>query len=819
MFIKESNDLAFVDFNGKDHSYKEFLSNIKKYSSLYDDLGGKNVLVLSENRPEWLYSFFSIWNNKGVVVSIDANSTPDEISYVLNDSSPEMIFCTNGTKERVDKALEKLDSYDGHVKIINIDNIVLEELNEKNQEYRTPLGDELAAMLYTSGTTGNPKGVMLSFNNLLSNMTGIIEREIITTKDQTLALLPFHHVLPLMVTLVVVHAGASVVFVPKIASHEILEALGKNRVTILVGVPRVYKLFYDGIKDQIQSKFITRKIYDMTSVIKSMKIRKTIFKKVHTKFGGHLKQMISGGAKLDPEIGDFFERLGFYVTEGYGLTETSPILAVATIKERKIGTVGKLLPKTEIKIVEDELLVKGPQVMLGYYKNLEKTREVLTEDGWFKTGDLAEMDSEGYLTIKGRKSSMIVLSNGKNIDPETIENKILNISKNLIDEIGIVAKNEKLNAIVVPNLLEFRKQGKNNIQQYVKEIIEDYNLDAPAYKKVLNFKLVEDELPKTRIGKVKRFMLPDILNDKVEKREKVEEPSTNEYLVLKAYVKKLKGFEPMPDDNLELEIGLDSLDKVELLAYIENSFSLKLDEGKFSEIPTLRKLSEYVKETATTFYEKEVDWKQMIEEAPIKPVKTGWIIKVFRVPILIVLKLYFRLGTIDKKKITNEQVIFVSNHQSFIDALVVAGVFPRKVLKNTYFLAIDLYFKKGIMKYIAHNSNIVVIDINKNVKNTIEEVSNILKQGKNILIFPEGARTKDGKVGEFKKVFAILAKELNISVQCVGIKGGFEAYSRYTKFPKPKKIKVKVLDKITPDGTYEDIVKKAETVIRDYVEN
>ena len=819
MFIKESNDLAFIDFSDKKYSYKEFMTNIRKYSSLYDELNGKNVLILAENRPEWLYSFFSIWNNAGIAVAIDANSNLDEIAYVLNDSAPEIIFCTDGTKERVEKALEKLDSYDGHVKTINIDSINLDELNEKNQEYKTPVGDDTAVMLYTSGTTGNPKGVMLTFDNLLSNMEGIIEREIVTTKDQTLALLPFHHVLPLMVTLVVVHAGASIVFVPKIASQEMLAALAKNRVTILVGVPRVYKLFYDGIREQIQSKAITRKIYEMTKYIKSMGIRKVIFKKVHEKFGGNIKQLISGGAKLDTEVADFFERLGFYVTEGYGLTETSPIIAVATIKERKIGTVGKLLPKTEIKILEDELLIKGPQVMKGYYNNPEKTKEVMTEDGWFKTGDLAEMDSEGYLTIKGRKSSMIVLSNGKNIDPEAIENKILNISNNLISEVGVVAKNEKLNAVIVPNLVEFRKQGKNNIQQYVKEIIEDYNLKASSYKKVLNFKLVEEELPKTRIGKLKRFMLPDILNDKVVKKEKVEEPDTNEYKVLKDYVRKLKGFEPMPDDNLELEIGLDSLDKVELLAYIENSFGMKLDEGKFSEMPTLRKLSEYVKETATTFYEKEVDWKQMIDEVPVKKVNTGWIIRFFRIPILLILKLYFRLEIIDKKKVPDEQLIFVSNHQSFIDALVVGAAFPRKTLKNTYFLAIDLYFKKGLMKYISENANIVVIDINKNIKNTIEEVSNILKQGKNILIFPEGARTKDGKVIQFKKIFAILSKELNINVQCVGIKGGFEAYSRYTKFPKPRKIKVKILDKITPEGTYEDIVKKAETIIKDYVEN
>ena len=819
MFMREDNHLAFVDFDNKPHTYAELTSNIKRFSSIYDELNGENILILMENRPEWLYAFFSIWNNKGVGVAIDANSNPDEMAYVISDAVPKIIFCSDETKGNMEKALEKIDFLPDNVKIINVDNIKAEELKEKPGDFRVPGKDDTAAMLYTSGTTGNPKGVMLSFENLLSNMEGIIAREIITDRDQTLALLPFHHVLPLMVTLVVMHSGASIVFVSKIASKEMLEALGKNRVTIMVGVPRVYKLLADGIKAQIDSSFLPRQIYKSTKFLKSMKIRKTIFAKVHKKLGSNLKQLISGGAKLDVEVGELFERLGFYVTEGYGLTETSPIIAVATITERKLGTVGKLLPRTEVKIVEDEIWIKGPQVMKGYYNKPDKTKEIITEDGWLKTGDLGDLDSEGYLTVKGRKSSMIVLSNGKNIDPEAIETKIQAISKNLIKELGIVPKNEKLNAIVVPDLVEFKKQGKTNIQQYVKEIIEDYNLEAASYRKVLHFKLVEEELPKTRIGKLKRFMLPDILDDKVVKKEKVPEPDTNEYRVLRDYVKKIKGFEPGPDDNLELEIGLDSLDKVELLAYIENSFGLKLDEGKFSEISTLRKLSEYIKERATEFYEKEVDWSEIIEEVPVRKTKSGWIVKVFRLPILLILKAYFRLKRADKKKLTDEQVIFVSNHQSFIDALVVAGVFPARILKKTSFLAIDLYFKKGFMKYIAENANIVVIDINNNIKHTIEEITNALKQGKNILIFPEGARTKDGKVGQFKKVFAILAKELNISVQCIGIKGAFEAYSRYMKFPKPRKIEVKVLEKFSPEGTYEEIAAKAENIIREYVEN
>jgi long-chain acyl-CoA synthetase len=604
----------------------------------------------------------------------------------------------------------------------------------------------------------------------------------------------------------------------KIASKEILDVLEKNNVSVMVGVPRVFKLFYDSIKQQIQAKFITRKIYAIAEKINSKRFSRIIFSKVHKKFGGHLNVMVSGGAKLDPEIATFFNVLGFTVCEGYGLTETSPVLAVNSIKYNKVGTVGKALYNTELKIVDEELWVKGPQIMKGYYNKPEKTAEVMTEDGWFKTGDLAEIDKDGYLTIRGRKNSMIVLSNGKNIDPETVENKIMGLSGPLIKEIGILGHEDKLAAIIVPDLLEFRKQGINNIQTYLKDVIENYNLTAPNYKKVLDYKLVENELPKTRLGKTKRFMLPDLYKKDEKVKEKVEEPQTQEYQAVKEFVAKLKGFEPGPEENLELDLGMDSLDKVELLAYVESTFGIKIDEEKFAEMPNLKLLSEYIEEKAEFFMNSEVDWKKIIDKAPNREIKNGWLINALRPLIYVILKVYFRLKIDRTNKISDEPQIFVANHQSFVDALVLGALIPSKIQKKTFFLAINWYFKKGIMKYIADNGNIILVDIDKNVKETVEEIALHIKNGKNVLIFPEGARTKNGKVAKFKKVFAIIAKELNVDVQCLGIKGGYEAYSRFMKFPLPKKIEVTVLEKIKPEGTYEEIREKAENIIKNYVE-
>ena len=480
MFLEKTDRLALVDFENNHINYKDLINNIKYFSEYVIFLkNNKFALIVMENRPEWIYSFFAIWDKKSPVITIDALSTPKEILYVLEDSHPELVACSNETEKNILEALTNYSLKD-KIKVINVDNFKIEEeklgkIKKSEFELYNPEKEETAVMLYTSGTTGVPKGVMLTYNNLDSEIEGIYEKGIFDHRDQILALLPFHHILPLTATvLLMMRKQVSVVFVEKIASKEILEALAKNRVTALIGVPRVFKLFYDGIKQQIDAKFITRTIYKIMTKIKLFPFRRKVFSKVHEKFGGNLRFIVSGGAKLDTEIGEFYEVIGIYCLEGYGLTETSPVIGVNSIKERKIGTIGKKLFNVDVKVIDEELWVKGPIVMKGYYNKPEKTSEVMTEDGWFKTGDLANIDNEGYISIRGRKNSMIVLSNGKNIDPESLENNVISKSNYLIKEIGVFGHNDKLVAIIVPELLEFRKRGITNTKEYIKNVIEDY---------------------------------------------------------------------------------------------------------------------------------------------------------------------------------------------------------------------------------------------------------------------------------------------------------------------------------------------------------
>ena len=819
-FVTDFNKEA-VFYKNKEYTYKDLIREAKYISKVLGIEKGEKVVNFMENRPEFICSFFGIWNSKGVPINIDAGYTAEELEYILTDADPKVIMTSNKNLKVAEEAI-KLSGK--NIRIINCDEIKSPEDFEVDEYViYSPEPEDIGVLLYTSGTTGKPKGVVLTFDNLMSNVDAIIEIKMATPKDRLLALLPYHHVLPLSINLLMaIHIGTLVVLIDELSASAILGALQKYKITIVVGVPRLWEMIHKGLMEKIKSSKIANLLFELCKKVKSVTLSKIVFKKVHQALGGNIRYLVSGGAKLDPNIMDDFKVLGIKVLEGYGLTETSPIIAFTRPDDVCIGTVGKTIPGVEVKIADDgELLVKGRNVLKEYYNKPEATKEAKDENGWFHTGDLGKIEN-GYITIIGRKKEMIVLSNGKNINPIDIENEIAKGS-DLIKEIAVMEHNNHLLALVYPDFKLIKERSITNITETLKwDIIDSYNINAPAYRKILEIKVVKDEFPKTKLGKLRRFMLKDILKNLEDggenaHKERPEDPEskTREFQTLAQYIKEEKGENIYPDSHIEIDLGLDSLDIIQLNSFIEKTFGFKIKEEETVDLKVIKDICEYIRKNSKEYHLEKINWSEILKESIDYPLPSSnmiWLTKIFFAPIL---KFYLGLKIKGIEKLSKEPRIIICNHESFIDAFAVQRLFKGDMLKNTYYFAIKKHFDKAGLRFMANHGNIILMDINENLKESLQISAEVLKEGKNLVIFPEGARTRDGKLQDFKKFFGILSKELNIPVTVLGIDGAYKSMPFGSIFPRPAKIKLEVLGEVNPSGlSVEEIVNNSKEIIR-----
>lgn len=820
IFIKNHQKIA-IHYDNQEIEYRELLMKIDMYKSLINVEAGDRISIFSPNRPELIYSAFAAMSSKAIAGPIDYANSVDEVAYVLKDCEPKYIFTVEESKEKVTEAIKKSGK--------DVEMIVYEEINLDYTKFQakelefSQAEDDILFLLYTSGTTGDPKGVMLTLDNMEYMIEALSKYKLYEFEDRFLTLLPLHHVLPLIGSAIMpLYFGATIVFLKELSSDKIREAFVKYKITMLIGVPRLYELFHKGIMAKINAGKLTKTIFKLAENIKSEKIRKKIFKKVHEGFGGHVKYFVSGGAKLDEQAAVDFETLGFKVLEGYGMTETSPILTFPRPDEIRPGYCGRPIDGLETRFSEDgELQVRGRNVMKGYWNKPEKTREALSEDGWLSTGDLGEFDEIGRLKIVGRKKEMIVLSNGKNINPSSIEQEIMALSKGVIRELAVCEYNNHLNAVIYPDFDNIEQMGITNIKETIKwDIIDKYNSKTSPYKKVLNFKIVKQELPKTKLGKLRRFMLKDLLVGKSTNIKEIKEPEFEEYKLLSDYLKSVTKTPFNPNSHIELDLGFDSLDLVELKAFLDSTFGIDISEEDFSGNATVLKLSEYIKEKATQITDGITDWKSIFNtEVKMDLPTSGSFLPLFKFITFPMLKIYFSMKTSGKDKIINEPCIFAGNHQSFVDSFVLMATLPTAILKKTYFLAKVKHFKSPFMKFMANHSNVIVVDINKNLKETLIESAHILKNGGNLIIFPEGIRSRDGKLGDFKKAFSILSRELNVPIVPFVIDGAYKSMPVGAKLPKSTKISLQYLNKIQPENLEMDqIIKKTKEEIESSLE-
>jgi len=815
--------------------YREFSKRVNSVASYLISAGlkkGDRIAICSENRPEWCSAYLAVIMAGGVAVPLDAQLGPEEIRNLASDSEAKMIFHSNKTLQNAGAAAEKIMNSGGtKVTLLNFDSQEYGRvINTKPLDaFPTSVRYDLASIIYTSGTTGNPKGVMLTHKNFCSDAEALIEGRIVSHEDSVLSVLPLHHTYAFMCTfLVPVFLGASIIYPASLKGPDLMSAVRDRGVTVVIGVPQLLAIIRNGIMNKLdeQSKpvsFVLLKLLRLSGFMRDkfdINIGRFIFRSVNAAFGERYRFFGSGGARLDPEVMKDLEALGFTVLEGYGLTETSPVVTFNPVEKRKPGSVGKPLPSVEINILtpsdtgEGEIAVKGPMVMEGYYKNPSATADVI-RDGWLKTGDIGRIDDEGYLFITGRSKEVIVLNSGKNIYPEDVEKMYM--TSPLIKEICVLGVEkhgvaEALHAVIVPDLEYAKKSGISNIQEELKWAINEISGRIPSYMRITGFSMRKESLPRTPLGKLRRFMIKEDMARQGEAEKKAPENKLSEFgddaakkivEALQVFVKEQKKISP--EDNLELDIGLDSLSKIELTVALEKEFSLKLPEDFMSGIQTVRELIEKIKEKTVTGAQTGVagktGWKEILSvgpfekdleavslERPESKMIPTFLAHTF---LKILFKLFFRLEAKGVENVPSDgNFILAANHSSYLDgpALILALPFSR--FRNIYSLGLSDFFAGFLKSRFAKIAHVIPIDSASYLSKALQMSAYVIKNGRSLSVFREGGRSFDGNLMEFKKGVGILAVEMGIPVVPVLVRGALEALPRSAVFPKLSKISV-----------------------------
>lgn len=792
-------------------------------------VGDQNrVVVFGENSEGWVYAFFSIWQKGAVAVPVDASSTVSDFAYILRDCTPHAIWTSQHNVPVVEQALKQIG--------LDIPFYVIEEKMKQEPEPERALPDRLpwaeldvpynqkiALIIYTSGTTGSPKGVMLSFQNLMANIKGVSQDvRIYTSRNRVMILLPLHHVLPLMGSLIAPFwIGAGVAICPSLTAADLMDTLCRGKIAIVIGVPRLWQMLYGGIKKKIDSNIITAFLFNMCAFFRSRTLSRFVFGSIRRKMGGNIKYFVSGGAALSKEIGEGLKTLGLDVLEGYGMTETAPIICFTRPSDIRPGCVGLPLPGIECKLVNGELCAKGPNVMQGYYNRPDETAAVIDKDGFIHTGDLASIDKRGRVTITGRTKEIIVLSNGKNIEPSEIEYKLEQYDQ-YIKEVAVMQDGDLLRAIVVPQSTWASLLNDTQVEVALKhEVIEPYNRSVANYKKVMALTIFRGELPRTKLDKLQRFKFQALLEacrtaQPVGQEE--PEPDTEEYRIIKQYIEQEKKVPVKPSSHVETDLAMDSLDKVGLQGFIEHTFGMKLMVEEMASFPNIKAMAEYVAFCKTKVQVEDVDWHSLLNEEvthlriPQASCLFPFVNKCFKV----FFRIYNSLRIHGRIQIPAKgPYILAPNHQSFVDGPVVLSGLTWRQMQTCYFFATEQHVKSKFRRALADKNNTIIME-QAHLKESIQKLAQVLKSGKNIVIFPEGSRTHDGELGDFKLSFAILSKELNVPIVPVCIRGAYDALPRHRKFLYPRHIEVHYLPPILPtsDITYQQLADKVKLAIQ-----
>jgi long-chain acyl-CoA synthetase len=776
---------------------------------------GDRVGILMENVPEWVFALLGGMRIGAVTVPLPTTLPESSIHLIAEHAGCKLIFADDDNWGKATTIAGSLNCT-----VIKPKGTVTASW-PRSDAYE---GTDTALLIYTSGTTGNPKGVELTFDNLSHEIRGAIESLKMTPDHRILSVLPFSHVLPLIANaLGPLCIGACVVFLSSISPQRIIDAFHRDRITLFICVPQFFYVLHKRIFSQVASqpfpnRLVFRWMKAVSRRIVNQALQRKLFAKVHKAIGPNLLWLASGGSHFDPAVAQDLNDLGYTVLQAYGLTETSAAATVTPAGDNRIGTVGKPLRGVTVRIESPteegvgEVCIRGPIVMKGYFHAPDKTAEAV-RDNWFHTGDLGFIDAEGHLSITGRSKDVIVLANGENVYPEELETHysrspfikeicVLGMSEN-----GAKAGSGILHAIVVPDMDEFRRRGQTAIMEMIRFEIENLSKQVPSYYRLHSLAIRNEPLPRTVTRKLKRFeiekeetehrhaMQAQAVQTKSPTRQNHPRFSGRAGSVIADLVRESKpnaaGLDPSM--NLELDLGFDSLARVELLGLAEARLGMHIDEDRSARIFTLGELIDAFETASASETSAGPSWKEILEAASVdefidhhifrpRPILNPLWFVAMRMAKVVSL-LFFRMRYFGLEKLPRTlPFLLCPNHQSFLDGPLLISVLPRRVIYNIFILGYSDYWRGALSRRLAELCNIVPIDPNVNLIRAMQAGAVGLKRGRVLLVFPEGTRTIDGRVAEFKKGAAILAYELGVPIVPLGIKGAFEAWPRGGSF-------------------------------------
>jgi long-chain acyl-CoA synthetase len=818
---------------------------------------GSRVAILSENRPEWVVAYLGIYLSGMIAVPLDPQISQAEWRRLLDDSETHIVFVSGLLLPKLQEAVKdsrpprRVISFDsvagGHDARADLAGLIDWAAAIPNPPPLPESGSsDVVTIIYTSGTTGNPKGVMLTQSNIVGELQSVFGAIHMDEKDALLCLLPLQHVMASVINVLVpLYLGGQVVFADTLKRAEILEALEQAGITILATVPQFFYLFHNRIEEELAKQPPrVRRLYRAMLRLNRFSLRflkinlgKLLFSKVHRSFGAKLRLFVSGASAFDPKVAQDFHDMGFAILQGYGLTETTGACAVTRVENNVVGSVGPPLPHVDLNILSPdetgvgEILIRGPMVMQGYYKNPEATAEAV-KDGWFYSGDLGRIDQRGNLFVTGRKKEVIVLPNGKNIYPDELESHYQ--QSPYIQEIAVIGvaspqeRGERLHAVVVPNFDYLKTQKIANAREALRDQIAGLSNQLPKYKRLMSYQVQGEPLPRTTTRKIKRLELKKLVESGQLQSSDIMPSQSSAGKEDRTLLESVVGQEVLslmretyhrevaiePNMNLELDLGFDSMERVELLASLEQILNLELPDDFGAEILTVRdlilRLEQHAGVVSRGGTQERQSWKKILSAESMNRQEDAQLhlsgtVVTFLKYLLLRLFYYFLFRTLLRIEIRGSKHLPVQgpymvcpNHQSYLDPFVLVSTLPYRVFRNMFFVGYSALFQSWFMKLAARLTNIVPVDPDAHLLRAMKAGAYGLRAGHILCIFPEGGRSFDGSLQGFKKGASILSRELAVPMVPVAIDGTHYVWPRDSIRIRPHKVTIEFGEPITP---------------------